>query len=131
MRFMMRKMLPLCSMFFLLGFVMLSHVAADATYYVDRSGSPACANSSRQAGSQAAPWCSIPYALTRMSGGDTVQVKNGTYTGDFVMTGPSGSAGAPTIIQNFLGHNPVLQGSGGSGHSAVPDGRHPIRRGEP
>ena len=111
----MRKMLSLLSMFFLLGFSISFHIAAAATstaaiYYVDSSGSPACANSGGQAGSQAAPFCSVQYGISRLSSGDTLYVKNGTYSGDFTITGPSGTAGAHTVLSAYPGHAPILNG---------------------
>ena len=107
-----RRPLPLLCLFLLLGLFLSSHAIAGTTFYVDNSGSPACANTSGQAGSQAAPFCGVQYGVSRMASGDTLYVKNGTYDESFTITGPSGAAGAHTVISAFAGHTPILQGSG-------------------
>jgi len=108
----MRKALPILSMLFLLGLFTSSHAVAGAIFYVDNSGSPACANTGGQSGSQAAPFCSIQYGISRLAGGDTLYVKNGTYAGDFSIFGPSGTAAAHTVIAAFPTHAPVISGPG-------------------
>ena len=82
-----------------------------ATKYVDNSGAPSCANNPAN-GTQAAPFCTVQYGISRIVGGDTLYVKNGTYNESFTITGPSGTSGAHTVIAAFPGHAPVLRGSG-------------------
>jgi hypothetical protein len=89
---------------------------AQNTYYIDDALSPGCSDTGGQAGSEAAPWCTLSYAETRISGGDTVFIKNGNdmiyneassvVIGDEV----SGTSGAPTIFQAFAGATPIIQG---------------------
>ena len=82
-----------------------------AIRYVDNSGSPACSDSPSN-GTEAAPWCSVSYGISRISGGDTLYVKRGTYAGAFTITGPSGTSSAHTVISAYPGHTPILRGSG-------------------
>lgn len=106
----MRKMLPLLSTFFSLGFSMSAHVAA-ATYYVDNSGSPACGNSPTH-GSASNPWCTIMYGIGHIAGGDALYVKTGTYKENVYIKGPAGTVGAPTIISAYSGQTVTLVGDG-------------------
>jgi len=90
--------------------------AEAASHYVNNSGSPACSNSSSY-GSSAKPWCSINYGLYRMAGGDTLYIMAGTYNELPVLyagyyTGPSGTAGAHTVIQAYPGNTVILNGPG-------------------
>jgi Right handed beta helix region len=110
----MRKKLPLFSMLVVVGLLMSPRAAAAATYYVDNSGSPACSNSPAN-GSQAAPWCTVQYGVSRISGGDTLYVKNGTYNEAFSIKSAAGTAAAHTVISAYPGHAPVLRGSGLTG----------------
>jgi len=82
-----------------------------ATYYVDNSGSPVCNNSPGN-GSEAAPWCTIVYGISQIKGGDTLNVKAGTYTDYLDITGPAGSTGAPTLIQTYQGATVTIPGAG-------------------
>lgn len=103
-----RKKLLLPSMLFLLW---LSASANAATLYVDNSGSPACANNPSN-GTQAAPWCTVTYGISRMASGDILMVKAGTYNETFTITGPAGTSGAPTTVRTFPGATVTLRGSG-------------------
>lgn len=76
------------------------------TLYVDNSGS--CSDTGGQPGTQAQPFCEVQYGVSRLSSGGTLLVKNGTYSGGFTITGPSGTANQRTVIAAFPGHNPVL-----------------------
>jgi hypothetical protein len=70
-------------------------VTANSTYIVNNSGSPACSDTAGQAGTLAAPFCTLSYALGRMIGGDTVQLRTGTYPmsgGYMTIQGPSGTS---------------------------------------
>src|SRR6266550_4213867 len=78
-----------------------SHVFG-ATYYVAQNGS----NSGN--GSIGIPWATLEYATSRMSGGDILYVRGGTYSEVFDLYGPSGTAANPTIIRNYPGETPVF-----------------------
>jgi hypothetical protein len=105
----MRRKNPLfLPMLFLLFFVAPIYAA---THYVDNSGSPACSNSPGN-GSEAAPWCTISYGIAHINGGDTLNVKAGTYNDYVDIAGPAGSAGAPTIIQTYQAATVTILGSG-------------------
>jgi parallel beta-helix repeat protein len=84
---------------------------AGSAYYVDNSGSPACSDAPSY-GTEAHPWCTISYAIGRMSGGDDLYVKNGTYSGGIVITGPSGTFSKSTAIRAYPGHSPIIRGPG-------------------
>ena len=93
-----------------------------STYYVDKDN-PAAADNASQAGSQAAPFATINYALTRIVSGDEILVKQSSATPYDVTTGgaaglfirgPSGVAGNPCAIRAFPGHSPRLTGGGAS-----------------
>ena len=84
-----------------------------ATFYVDNSGSPACSDTAGQAGSEAAPFCTLSYASTRMAAGDTMLVKTGTYANPGVLLQSfAGDANTITTIKNFTGATVTIQGAG-------------------
>jgi parallel beta-helix repeat protein len=103
------------------GFVLtVSAVAAAGatTWYVDKAN-PASSDSPNN-GSESKPWKTITYALGRISGGDTVLVKNGTYNeSGLYIYGPSGSPGKETTLAAYPGHSPVFLGAGNTGRWAV------------
>ncbi|MEN6474575.1 MAG: hypothetical protein ABFD81_11225 [Syntrophaceae bacterium] len=63
------------SLLMILTMITLGSPAFAATYYMATTGS----NSS--SGTESAPWLTLVYSMSRMSGGDTLIIKNGTYTG--------------------------------------------------
>ena len=96
---------------FLLCLLALPLVSPAAIRYVDNSGSPVCSNGPSN-GSEASPWCTIAYGVSHIASGDTLYVKNGTYNEELTISGPDGSAGAPTTISAYPGHKPTLRGNG-------------------
>jgi len=73
-----------------------------STYYMATTGTDAAVIS----GDISHPWLTLRYSFTRMSGGDTLIIKDGTYTGtanSIVASGgylpPVGSAGQYTVIK--------------------------------
>ncbi|HXJ61203.1 MAG TPA: right-handed parallel beta-helix repeat-containing protein, partial [Verrucomicrobiae bacterium] len=85
-----------------------------ATYYVAKTGN------NNNAGTLTTPWLTIAKALSTASGGDTIYVRAGTYSeGDKVISGPSGSASAPTVLAAYQGESVQLIGSGNSGRVAL------------
>ena len=93
----------------LLLLLFLPAPANAATRYVNNSGSPACSDSAGN-GTLPAPYCTITYALSQSSSGDTVDVRTGTYTEYLSISGPAGTAGHPTVIQAYPGDSPILYG---------------------
>ena len=92
--------------------------SAGATWYVDNANS--ASSDSPSNGSESKPWKTITYALRRISGGDTVLVKNGNYNeGGLYIYGPSGGPGQETTIAAYPGHSPVFRGLGNTGRIAV------------
>lgn len=109
---------PFRLIFLSLCLVMAIGIAAGpafaATYYVNNSGSPVC-HDATTAGSQTNPFCTPDYGLTRIASGDTLYVRSGTYNianGFWGITGPSGTASAPTHISVYPGDTVTLVGQG-------------------
>ncbi len=92
--------------FMLMLFFVMSSVNA-ATYYVATTGSDITGT-----GTSLNPWQTIYFGITRMTGGDTLIIKNGTYIGDNnrIRGIPSGSLGAYTTIKAEYDFGVILQG---------------------
>ncbi len=71
------------------------------TYYVSTNGADT------NAGTLAAPWRHIQYALDRMCPGSTVNVLGGVYN-EYVNFTNSGSAGNYITLQNYAGQTPII-----------------------
>lgn len=85
--------------------------AMAATYYVSPTGNDAAT------GDSAAPWKTLPYALTRLAGGDTLVLTNGSYPGGFVIPAIiKGSVNAPTTIKAETKWKARINGSGQMEH---------------
>jgi parallel beta-helix repeat protein len=98
---------------------LVSNAAVAATYYVDNSGSPVC-NNSTAFGSEAQPFCTIAYGVTRLAGSDELVVKQGTYSSSsLTITGPAGSASKPTVIRAYPGHEVTIRGGGNGGRVKI------------
>ncbi|MES1260471.1 MAG: right-handed parallel beta-helix repeat-containing protein [Acidobacteriota bacterium] len=82
-----------------------------ASYYVNNSGSPACRNAPAS-GSPSTPFCTMTYGLGQLAGGDTLNVAAGTYREDIYISGPAGTASAPTVIRAMAGQTVVILGAG-------------------
>jgi len=70
-----------------------------ATYYMATDGNNTTGN-----GSSITPWLTLQYSISNMIGGDTLIIKDGTYTGDSNTIypweyPPNGSEGAYTVIK--------------------------------
>lgn len=61
-------------------------------------------------GSRAFPWKTLKYALSHIKGGDTLYLREGTYWETWLGTNLTGSALDPTVITNFPGEKPVIDG---------------------
>src|SRR6185369_7378584 len=94
----------------LLAFAFASSAHA-GTFYVNNAGS--CANSG--SGTQTAPWCTITYGVSRISGGDTLIVKAGTYNEQVTINRASGTASAQTVVKAAPGETVTIMGSGVDG----------------
>lgn len=87
------------------------------TYYVCASGSScgsgwSTGNDSNAGTSKGAPFKTIAGGIGKMSGGDTLIVGNGSYTGSIAGSSiPSGSAGAYTTVQAENTHGVVMTGN--------------------
>jgi parallel beta-helix repeat protein len=100
--------------FLLVSFIgCYSSTIRGATYYVDSSAQAACSDRASN-GSEANPWCTIHYAVGRISPGDTILVKSGTYN-EAALNVPasiSGRGGSNTVIKAYPGHVVLLNGGG-------------------
>ena len=98
-----------------LVFIILSFYsgsAYSASYYVANTG---CNNS--YPGSEAQPWCSIPTSIGKLSPGDTLYVKGGTYQDhNIYLTGKSGTESQPITVKAYPGQTPIIRGSGYTGN---------------
>jgi hypothetical protein len=105
-----RQKLTFLSVLLLLYSVVPSHAV---TYYVNNSGSTACSNTPPPGhGTQANPFCTITYGISRMIGGDTLNVQAGIYAESVDITGPAGTAGQHTVIQTYPpGASVTIQGA--------------------
>jgi hypothetical protein len=81
-----------------------------AIHYVD-NGNPSCRDDPSY-GSEANPWRTLGYAVTRISAGDTLYIKSGTYTEEFTINGIIGSPTQTTSIAAFPGHSVTIRGNG-------------------
>jgi hypothetical protein len=78
------------------------------TYFVAKNGQ----DSDSFNGSQAQPWLTFNYAMTRISGGDWVIGDNGVYREGLNNVIPSGSPGNPTVIKALNPKGVILQSPG-------------------
>jgi hypothetical protein len=79
--------------------------AQAATYYLHPEGD------NRNSGTQAEPWKTLKYALTRLSSGDTLYLRGGTYwEANIQISDLQGAAGAPITVTNYPGEQPILDG---------------------
>lgn len=81
-------------------------LASAATYYVSPAGSDS------NPGTSGNPWQTLSYATSKMSGGDTLILKDGTYYGrKNKLLPPSGSPGNYTVIKAESDWKAVIDGN--------------------
>lgn len=99
----MKKIFLLCltACFFLL----ISSPVWSATYYIATTGSDS------NLGTQSQPWATFAYAFSKMSGGDTLYVMDGTYN-QTIANIPAGSPGNYTKIYALNNHKVDIDGKG-------------------
>jgi hypothetical protein len=83
-------------------------------YYVAPNGNDSTGN-----GSIGSPWATVNFATSKMSGGDVLYIRGGTYSQIFDIYGPSGSASYPTTVAAYPGETPIFNHNNitGSAHS--------------
>ena len=90
-------------------------------YYVDKDHPSAV--DSTTAGTESRPWRSINYALSRISGGSTILIKESSTPylvgAGMYIYGPSGTAQSPTTLKAYPGHKPQIRGEGDNGRIAL------------
>lgn len=74
-------------------------------YYVSVNGNDA------NAGTEAAPWRHIQFAMDKVGAGSNVYVMNGVYN-ETVTFRRSGTSGSYIVLQNYPGQAPVIDGTG-------------------
>lgn len=93
----------------LLSFVFLS-VFAKTVYIAPSTASPAGSNSN--SGTISSPWLSLTYAWDRVSAGDTIYVRGGTYTyamvGESYLDNKNGTSSNYIYVLNYPGESPVF-----------------------
>jgi hypothetical protein len=83
-----------------------------ATYYMSTTGT----DGAGVAGGILTPWRTIEYAVTRLSSGDVVYIRGGTYTEVWDIVGKNGGVGYFTF-QAYPTETPIFNGPGGSANS--------------
>ena len=63
-------------------------------------------------GTEASPWKTIGYAITQMTGGDTLIVKGGLYPEVVNFSGLDGTSEKRTVVMAAPGHEVTIQGAG-------------------
>ena len=103
------KPINLFRIFLILAIPLSAGVNHAAVYYLSTTGSDS--NSCSQAQSESTPKKTINNAITCLSAGSTLLIKNGTYITQTQLPGiPSGTSWAsPVTIAAYPGHSPVLQ----------------------
>lgn len=94
--------------FFNICFILLSipYVVFAKSYYV----SPTGVNSND--GSLAKPFKTITYGISKMSGGDTLYLRTGTYNEKIIISGKAGIKGDPTTLINYNNESVIIDGTG-------------------
>lgn len=106
---------PLTLYFIIAIAIFLSLPAHAANYYVDQHHDHA---SDDNPGSEAKPWLTIKHAAQSLSAGDTVLVKNGTYT-DAIRLGSSGTPGKYITYKSYPGHSPIIDGGASKANKLI------------
>jgi parallel beta-helix repeat protein len=93
----------------LLGSLVYAQRSEANTYYVDANGRDS------NPGTEAQPFRTLDRGAWALMPGDTLYVKNGTYTGSLLLFGiPSGTSwDNPVTIAAYPGHSPIIQGDPG------------------
>lgn len=79
------------------------------TYFVAQNGV------NTNPGTQGKPWGKVQFAIDQMVAGDTVLIREGTYTESLRMMVTSGDSGAPIVVQNYPGERVTIQSQTASG----------------
>jgi hypothetical protein len=76
------------------------------TYYVATTGS------NSNAGTQAAPWRTIQYAVDHVQAGDTILVRGGVYNETVMITKSGSAANGYITLTEYAGEHAVIDGTG-------------------
>jgi hypothetical protein len=112
------KPMNLFRIFLVLAIPLAAGVSQAAVYYLSTTGSDS--NSCSQAQSEATPKKTINNAISCLSAGSTLLIRNGTYTTQNQLPGiPSGTSWtSPVTIAAYPGDQPVLK-TGQSGYDVI------------
>ena len=89
----------------LILFTSLELLFSQTTYYVSTSGNDS------NTGSQSQPWATLKKSISKLSAGDILLVREGTYNENKITINISGTSNNEITIKNFPGENPVINGS--------------------
>jgi hypothetical protein len=94
----------LCTLLWLVFLVGFAMPAFGATYYMATNGSDSAS------GSQASPWKTLDASAAKLSAGDTLILRGGTYYERGIEIDIQGSASSPITIRAMAGESPVIDG---------------------
>ncbi len=89
------------------AYTLAAQIPTGGAYYISPSGSDS------NSGTLSSPWKTIRYASSRLSPGDTLYVRGGTYTGEGSGSSVpfrSGTSSAPVTVKAYPGESPVFDG---------------------
>jgi hypothetical protein len=101
-------------LFVILLILVCPFISQASTYYVDKDSIGGECSDSGGGTALDAPWCTIHKAVTTATAGDTVNVRQGTYSGDAFHPSNSGTGTGTNrlIFQKYPGdNNPVITGN--------------------
>jgi parallel beta-helix repeat protein len=96
---------------FLIALISVAANAAD--YYVATTGN------NSNSGNVLSPWATISYGFGRLSAGDTLWVRGGTYNETLTIWNKNGSSGAWYTVKAYPGETPIMDGTGKSGNGVI------------
>ncbi len=85
--------------------VLIGIVVQGATYYVSPTGDD------NDPGSELSPWRTIAASVNRLSAGDTLYMREGTYYESNINVTCTGTEQSPITIKNYPGEKPVIDGA--------------------
>ena len=88
------------------GVIFLAGAAQTKIYYVSASGNDSNPGTLNQ------PWHTIQHAADTVAAGDTVQVRNGVYDEQVIISSSGDAAGGYIVFSAYPGETPIIDGTG-------------------